>query len=120
MHSCAAGRRSARWARRSSTRISASACWGHALSRRAGKDYEALVTERVLGPLGMTETRVTLPDAWRARLAMPHTEASDPGSWWDLPTLAGAGALRSTAADMLTFLAAQMPRAGGSLAAPSR
>jgi CubicO group peptidase (beta-lactamase class C family) len=27
---------------------------------------------------------------------------------WDIPTLAGAGALRSTASDMLTFLAANM------------
>lgn len=29
-------------------------------------------------------------------------------SSWDIPTLAGAGALRSTAADMLKFLAASL------------
>src|SRR5690606_34722633 len=29
---------------------------GHALSHRAGSSYEALITERVLGPLGMTST----------------------------------------------------------------
>ena len=36
---------------------------GHALALRAGKSYEALVTERVLRPLGMQHTSIAL-DAW--------------------------------------------------------
>lgn len=90
---------------------------GHALTRRAGRDFETLMRERILDPLGMHETAITLPAAWRPRLATPHDEGGDATSWWDLPTLAGAGALRSTADDMLTFLAAQLPRAGGKLGA---
>src|SRR5207244_1074108 len=33
---------------------------GHALARRAGKSYEELVTERILKPLKMTRTSITL------------------------------------------------------------
>ncbi len=86
---------------------------GQALTRRAGRDYESLVTERVLKPLDMRETSVRVPPD--ARRATPHDAAGMPTAWWDLPALAGAGALRSTAADMLTFLAAQLPRAHGVL-----
>ncbi len=77
---------------------------GQALSYRAGKDYEALVTERVLAPLGMRDTRITLTDAMRVRLAPGHTEGGTPTKNWDLPTFAGAGALRSTVHDMLRYI----------------
>ena len=79
---------------------------GHVLARRSGMDYESLVKARVTGPLGMTSTSVTLSPAMRARLATGHDAALAPTSNWDIPTLAGAGALRSSANDMLTFLEA--------------
>jgi CubicO group peptidase (beta-lactamase class C family) len=79
---------------------------GHVLARRAGIDYEALVRARITGPLGMTHTSITLSAEMKARLAPGHTAALQPAANWDLPTLAGAGALRSSANDMLTFLAA--------------
>jgi len=41
-------------------------------------------------------------------LAVGHDDKLKPVANWDLPTLAGAGALRSTANDMLTFLAANI------------
>ncbi|MEJ7810699.1 MAG: serine hydrolase [Gemmatimonadaceae bacterium] len=88
---------------------------GHALARRAGKSYEALVTERILQPLGMSDTRVTLTPAMRARLTPGHDMAGKPVANWDLPTLAGAGALRSTVNDMLTFLAANVATGAGPL-----
>src|SRR6266566_1505033 len=43
-----------------------------------------------------------------ARLAPGHDVGGNVVPNWDLPTLAGAGALRSTARDMLTFLAANL------------
>lgn len=79
---------------------------GHALALRAGKDYETLVTERVLGPLRMNNTRIVLTKAMQQRLAPGHTAAGSPAKNWDLPTLAGAGALRSTVNDMLTYVRA--------------
>lgn len=79
---------------------------GQALSFRAGKDYETLVTERVLRPLGMNDTRIAFSPAMRARLAPGHTESGADAKNWDLPTFAGAGALRSTVNDMLTYIRA--------------
>lgn len=81
---------------------------GHALALRAGKSYEALVKERICGPLGMTDTNITLTPAMKARLAVGHTSTLAPAANWDLPVFAGAGGLRSTANDILTFLAANL------------
>jgi len=80
---------------------------GLALARRAGTTYEALVRRHVLAPLGMTSTMITLSDLARARLAQGSADGR-PAANWDLDALAGAGALRSTAEDMTTFLAAAM------------
>jgi CubicO group peptidase (beta-lactamase class C family) len=81
---------------------------GHILALRAGTDYESLVKARITGPLGMTSTAITLTPSLRARLAPGHDRLLKPAKNWDLPTLAGAGALRSSANDMLTFLAAEI------------
>ena len=81
---------------------------GHALALRGGKTYEDLVTERILRPLGMSDTRIVLSPAMKARLAPGHSAGGSVVANWDLPTLAGAGALRSTANDMLKFLAANL------------
>lgn len=84
---------------------------GHVLARRAGKSYEQLLTERIFEPLGMKDTRIVLTAGMKSRLASGHDEAGAKASNWDIPTLAGAGALRSTAADMLKFLAANLDSA---------
>lgn len=77
---------------------------GHALALRAGKSYEELVRERILEPLGMRHTGIALTESMRARVADGHSADGDVVSLWDLPTFAGAGALRSSMADMLRFL----------------
>jgi D-alanyl-D-alanine-carboxypeptidase/D-alanyl-D-alanine-endopeptidase len=81
---------------------------GHVLARRAGVDYETLVKSRICGPLSMTSTGITLSPEVKAKLAAGHNDKLEPVSNWDLPTLAGAGALRSSANDMLAFLAANL------------
>ena len=58
---------------------------GHALARRAGKTYEALVVERICKPLGMSDTAVTLKQPTRSRLAPGHDAAGEPASNWDIP-----------------------------------
>jgi CubicO group peptidase (beta-lactamase class C family) len=80
----------------------------HALALHAGTSYEALVTERILEPLGMTSTRIVLTPADRERLAPGHSSAGRVAPDWPITALAGAGALRSTADDMLKFLAANI------------
>jgi CubicO group peptidase (beta-lactamase class C family) len=81
---------------------------GHALELRAGQPYEQLLGERVLKPLGMMDTVVTFTDEHRKRLATGHAEDGQPAAYWDIRTLGGAGALRSTVAEMLTFLRANL------------
>jgi len=81
---------------------------GQALANRAGSSYEALVKKEVLAPLGMHDTAVKLTPALAKRFVTGHDENNKPAHAWDLDALAGAGALRSTAADMLTFLEAQL------------
>lgn len=81
---------------------------GLALARRAGVDYEALVRSRITGPLGMNSTGIALTPEMKARLAVGHNAKLEATPNWDLPALAGAGALRSSANDMLTFLAANL------------
>jgi serine-type D-Ala-D-Ala carboxypeptidase/endopeptidase len=85
---------------------------GHLLALRAKTDYETLVTTRILKPLGMNDTHIVLPSASRARLTPGHDRAGTPVANWDLPTLAGAGALRSTVNDMLRFAAANLEETG--------
>lgn len=81
---------------------------GHALAQRAGVDYATLVRTRITAPLGMKSTTVTLTDALRRRLAPGHGEKGERVANWDVTSLAGAGALRSTANDLLTFVAAHL------------
>jgi D-alanyl-D-alanine-carboxypeptidase/D-alanyl-D-alanine-endopeptidase len=81
---------------------------GHVLAVRAGVDYETLVRRRICAPLGMKSTRITLTPEMQARLAVGHDAGLKPVANWDLPALAGAGALRSSVNDLLIFLAANL------------
>lgn len=94
---------------------------GYALATTTTLSYEALVTRRLLAPLGMTETVMTLTPALRARVAPGHDEGGAPVPLWDFDAMAGAGALRSTISDMARYLEANLaadldtadPRTGG-------
>jgi serine-type D-Ala-D-Ala carboxypeptidase/endopeptidase len=81
---------------------------GHLLSRKAGVDYETLISTQIAQPLQMQDTRIHLSPDQTARLATGHDQRNRAVPYWDLPTLAGAGALRSTANDLLKFLAANL------------
>lgn len=81
---------------------------GHVLALRNASDYEILVKERVLGPLGMENTGITLTPAMERHIAKGHDQSGNVVAYWDLPTLAGAGALRSNMNDMLDFIEANV------------
>ncbi|MEV0384760.1 serine hydrolase domain-containing protein [Nonomuraea sp. NPDC050643] len=78
---------------------------GLALAHRAGTDYETLVVREICTPLGMTDTGVA---DGRARLVRGHDRRRRPVPPWHLAGLAGAGGLRSTAADLVTFVRAHL------------
>jgi CubicO group peptidase (beta-lactamase class C family) len=81
---------------------------GHALSRQAGCSFEDLVVKRICDPLGLPDTRINLGEDQRKRFASPYTASATAASTWEFDALAGAGALRSTADDMLTYVEANM------------
>ncbi len=81
---------------------------GFALARRAHMSYEQLVKERIFEPLHMDRSTISLSNESRKYLAPGHDAALQPVKNWDLDALAGAGAVRSSANDMLKFLAANL------------
>jgi CubicO group peptidase (beta-lactamase class C family) len=99
---------------------------GQALGVHSGMSYAVLLKEEVIDPLGLRDTTVSLSPAQQARFIAGHDEHHHPAHAWDLDAFAGAGAIRSTAADMLTYLEANLhpeklkPVAGSSAGARCR
>jgi CubicO group peptidase (beta-lactamase class C family) len=92
---------------------------GFIVSRRAGMPYEELVRKRICEPLKMNSTTITLTPEMRERLAVGHhvVGLQSVDNWDFGAPLASAGAIRSTANDLLKFLAANLgykktPQAG--------
>jgi CubicO group peptidase (beta-lactamase class C family) len=81
---------------------------GHVLAARENKSYEQLLRARLLTPLGMKDTHIA-PDAnARPRLAPGHNPDGDPLPNWDWDAVSACGGIRSTANDVLKFLAANI------------
>lgn len=59
---------------------------GHILSLRAGKSYEQLVRARILKPLKMNDTTITLSPRLKSRMAQGFDQNGDAVSGWDIPT----------------------------------
>jgi CubicO group peptidase (beta-lactamase class C family) len=81
---------------------------GHLLARRANTTYEELLVKRICDPLEMKSTRLALSAELRGRLATAYVTTSMPAVNWDFDALAGCGAIRSTANDMLRYLSANL------------
>ena len=77
---------------------------GLALAHAGGKPYPDLVSERILEPLGMSDTGSAPVDP--QRLATGHDRAGKPVPHWQFDVFAPAGAYCSTAADLARFLEA--------------
>ena len=88
---------------------------GELLSQRYHRPWDELVRERITDPLGMKDTVRSLGDK-APRLAVPYS-GSTAASPWEMQAFAGAGGLRSTAADMLTFGRAILAGKAGPLGA---
>ncbi len=86
---------------------------GRALALKCGTTYEKALVERICDRLGLSDTRITLSPEQQKRLLAGHSPWGHVVPHWDIPALPGAGALRSTPDDMLTFLSANLGSAGG-------
>ena len=81
---------------------------GEALAARAGVSYAELIAQRITGPLGMRDTAVGLMPDRRLRLIQAFGIRHEPVAAWQLDAFAPAGAISSTAGDLLTYLEAQL------------
>lgn len=81
---------------------------GHILALRAGMDYDSLVQTRICQPLTMESTGIARTPGIQRRLVVGHNCSCRPVVNFDIPTLAGAAGLHSTANDLLRFLAANL------------
>src|SRR5215471_1483519 len=81
---------------------------GHALAQLGHATYGAAIDDEIFRPLDMTMSGTMLTDAMRSHLAPGHDDAGKAAKNWDFDALAGAGAIRSTANDMLRYLRANM------------
>jgi serine-type D-Ala-D-Ala carboxypeptidase/endopeptidase len=88
---------------------------GYILAKKLGISYEEAIISRICDRLNLSDTRILLSPDRLNRLATPHTARGKPTLNWDLPTLAGAGALRSSTADLLNFVAANLEPESNSL-----
>jgi D-alanyl-D-alanine-carboxypeptidase/D-alanyl-D-alanine-endopeptidase len=89
---------------------------GQALARRAGMDFETLIRTRIIDPLRLPSTRITLTPEMKARLAVGHDADLEPVPNWNLATFDSSGGLRSSANDLLDFLVAFLAQTPPSLA----
>jgi len=80
----------------------------YALAKHSGSDFETLLRERLLSPLGMEGAYiVTRPPI--VRLAQGHFSNGRPTGPWDVQVnLAGAGGVRATLPDMVHYLEGQL------------
>ncbi|MGJ5817707.1 serine hydrolase domain-containing protein [Paludibaculum fermentans] len=88
---------------------------GEALAVRAGSSYPDLLAQRITGPLHMDDTFVSLSPERRQRLIQAYDDRRKPLPPWEMDSFAPAGAINSTASDMLTYLEAQLHAASPAL-----
>jgi D-alanyl-D-alanine-carboxypeptidase/D-alanyl-D-alanine-endopeptidase len=74
---------------------------GDLLSMHYKKSWEELVKERIAAPVGMKNTLQALGER-KNQLAAPY-RGKDKSGPWEFAALSGAGGLRSTTADMVSF-----------------
>lgn len=80
----------------------------YALAKRSGRDFETLLREHLLSPLGMHDTYVVRRPP-TVRVAEGHLSNSRPTGPWDVHVdLAGAGGVRATLPDMVRYLEGQL------------
>jgi CubicO group peptidase (beta-lactamase class C family) len=81
---------------------------GLAVASAAHTDFETLLKSRIFGPLKMENTRIAASLDEKDRLSAGYDSHLQPIPHERMPTLLGSGGVRSTANDLLNFLAANI------------
>lgn len=72
------------------------------------KDFSDLLEEKLLIPLQMDDTQITLRDDQLSRFAIGHTRKGKATNAWNFKAMAPAGGLKSTAKDLIRFIQANL------------
>ena len=81
---------------------------GQALADRARESFSALLQDEIAGPLGLKDTAISLSVEQQKRFVPGHDADHRAVRAWDFDSMAGVGAIRSTAGDMLAYLEANL------------
>jgi len=88
---------------------------GHVLSQRAGVSFDQLVKDRILNVLGMDSTgmrinasEISIPEDIKSRFAQGHIAGKEVNLEFIPETIQSAGAMYSTANDLLKYLSANL------------
>jgi len=87
---------------------------GHLLALNNNSTYEELMVQTIANPLEMNDTRIEFTQRMKGNLARGHSRGRVVENW-DIPTLAGAGAIRSSTSDMAKFVSANLGYANTTL-----
>ncbi len=85
---------------------------GTILERKLQRTFEQLIVSRICKPLGMYQTSVVLNDATQSNFAQGYNEMGEATAPWELASLKGSGAMRSTLNDMIKYARAQVEMNG--------
>ena len=80
---------------------------GHVLANSQDMTYEELMVASIADPLGMKNTRIVFTPEMKSNMAIGTNNGREVSNW-DIPILAGAGAIRSDVVDMLKYVSANM------------
>lgn len=80
---------------------------GYILANKKEMDFDGLIVSEICTPMKMVDTKEKLNADQLLRISPGHTGSKQVKNW-DFDALAGAGSIRSSASDMLTYLMYQM------------
>ena len=86
------------------------------LARSSHRTFEQLVITQICRPLKMNDTRISLSTKENTRFAKGYNEKGEITAPWNLASLQGSGAIRSTLNDMIVYTRAQLGQTTNPLA----
>lgn len=81
---------------------------GHLMELKTSEKYEQLVKNRLLDPLHMTNTFVTIDSINRQKIIQGYDDEGKKAPVWTDTVLTGAGSFLSNASDMIKFIKANL------------
>lgn len=90
---------------------------GHILELKSGLRYEELVKQKLLLPLEMKNTFVTIPPENQKYIAQGYDENNNEAPIWKDDVLTGAGSFLSSGADLIKFVKANLKTSATPLSA---